>query len=233
MTIQDAPPVDCIKATDLRVGYGDLEVVRSVSLHIAPGELVALLGPNGAGKTTLLLALAGFLRPRGGTVELFGQPTSAPAHIRARQGVAYIGDDRNLFPSLTVRQNLRIIKRPPGELLDIFPELKSKLKSRGSLLSGGQQQMLAIGRALITAPKLLIIDELSLGLAPVVTERLLAKLRAVSDAGTAVLIVEQSVRSVLAVADRAYVIGRGELIAHRTSQMWRNSLEELSELFVT
>jgi branched-chain amino acid transport system ATP-binding protein len=93
--------------------------------------------------------------------------------------------------------------------------------------------MLAIGRALITAPKLLIIDELSLGLAPVVTERLLAKLRAVSDAGTAVLIVEQSVRSVLAVADRAYVIGRGELIAHRTSQMWRNSLEELSELFVT
>jgi branched-chain amino acid transport system ATP-binding protein len=222
-----------ISAVDLEVGYGDLKVVRGITLHVEPGEMVALLGPNGAGKTTLLNAIAGFLRPSGGTVSLFGRLATAPPHVRARQGLAFIADDRNLFPSLTTRENMRMIRRSPKELLSIFPELEEKMTLRGGLLSGGQQQMVALGRALVSDPKTLLIDELSLGLAPIVRDRLLARLRAEADRGKAVLVVEQSVRSVLDVADRAYVICHGQIIAERQAAQWMNSLDDLSELFVS
>jgi branched-chain amino acid transport system ATP-binding protein len=221
-----------LEATDLRVAYGDLEVVRGASLKVVPGEVVALLGPNGAGKTTLLLALAGFLKAAGGQVSMFGAPAVGPAHRRARQGVAFIGDDRNLFRSLTVRQSMRMIRKDPAGLTEMFPELQVKMKAKGSLLSGGQQQMLALGRAMIADPKILIIDELSLGLAPIVRDRLLLNLRSIADAGGSVLVVEQSARSVLEVADRAYVMGRGEILADGRGSDWLANFEELSDLFL-
>jgi branched-chain amino acid transport system ATP-binding protein len=224
---------NCAISTEhLFVGYGDLEVLRDVQLEVKPGELVVLLGPNGAGKTTLLNAIAGYLRPTSGNVNLFGLRASSQPHLRARRGLGFIADDRNLMPSLTTRQNLRMIKRSPQELLNIFPELAEKMKTRGALMSGGQQQMLALGRAMITQRKALVIDELSLGLAPVVRERLLARLRAEADRGTAVLLVEQAVRSAVAVADRGYVLSHGEIIAERSGRDWSNSLDELSDLFV-
>jgi branched-chain amino acid transport system ATP-binding protein len=221
-----------LAAQDLTVAYGDLEVVHGASLTVAPGEVVALLGPNGAGKTTLLLALAGFLKPTGGQVQLFGAPAVPQAHLRARQGVAFIGDDRNLFRSLTVRQSLRMVRRQPAQLTEMFPELGAKMKAKGSLLSGGQQQMLALGRALVADPKILIIDELSLGLAPIVRNRLLTYLRSIADTGAAVLVVEQSARTVLEVADRAYVMGRGELVAEGPASEWLANFDELSDLFL-
>lgn len=221
-----------LEASDLRVAYGDLEVVRGASLKVATGELVALLGPNGAGKTTLLLALAGFLKPAYGQVSMFGAAAAGPAHRRARQGVAYIGDDRNLFRSLTVRQSMRMIRKDPAGLVAMFPELEVKMKAKGSLLSGGQQQMLALGRAMIADPKILIIDELSLGLAPIVRDRLLQNLRRIADAGGSVLVVEQSARSVLEVADRAYVMGRGEILAEGRGSDWLTNFDELSDLFL-
>jgi branched-chain amino acid transport system ATP-binding protein len=223
----------CISTENLCAGYGDLEVLRDVTLHVNPGEMVALLGPNGAGKTTLLNTIAGYIRPSSGVVSLFGLPATAQPHRRARQGLGFIADDRNLLPSLTVRENLRMIKRSPEDLLGIFAELEGKLKARGSLLSGGQQQMVALGRALISQPKTLLIDELSLGLAPIVRDRLLARLRTEADNGTGVLVVEQSVRSALLFADRAYVISHGQIIAERTAAQWMDSLDDLSELFVS
>jgi branched-chain amino acid transport system ATP-binding protein len=222
-----------ISTSDLEVGYGDLDVLRGISLHVQAGEIVALLGPNGAGKTTLLNAIAGFLRPTAGVVSLFGRQSTAQPHIRARQGLAFIADDRNLLPNLTTRENLRMMKRSPKELLSIFPELCQKMALRGGLLSGGEQQMVALGRALISGPKALLIDELSLGLAPIVRDRLLTRLRAEADSGKAVLVVEQSVRSALAFADRAYVLTHGQIIAERSAAQWIDSLDDLSELFVS
>lgn len=226
------PDESALRVVDLKVAYGDIEVVRDASLEIQQGEVVSLLGPNGAGKTTLLLAITGLLKPASGEVRLFGKATLAACHVRARQGLAFIGDDRNLFRSLTVRQNLRMIRRSPADLAETFPELGVKLRTKGSLLSGGQQQMLALGRALLTKPRLLVVDELSLGLAPIVRDRLLARLRTIADAGTAVLLVEQSARSALEIADRAYVMGRGEILAHRPAADWLENFDELSELFL-
>jgi branched-chain amino acid transport system ATP-binding protein len=231
--VDDEPDDTCISTVDLHAGYGDLEVLRGISLHVNPGEMVALLGANGAGKTTLLNAIAGYLRPTGGAVRLFGRPATPPPHLRARQGLGFIGDDRNLLPSLTTRENLRMIKGSPESLLSIFAELGEKLSTRGALLSGGQQQMVALGRALMSGARALLIDELSLGLAPIVRERLLERLRAQADNGTGVLVVEQSVRSVLSYADRAYVINHGQIVAERTSQEWVASLDDLSELLVS
>ena len=227
------PPGMCIVTRNLCAGYGDLEVLRDVTLHVNRGEMVALLGPNGAGKTTLLNAIAGYLRPAAGEVHLFGRPAAAQPHVRARQGLGFIADDRNLLRSLTTRENLRMIKRSPDDLLKIFAELGDKLNTRGELLSGGQQQMVALGRAFISRPKVLVIDELSLGLAPIVRDRLLARLRVEADNGTGVLVVEQSVRSVLSFADRAYVLSHGQIIAERPAKQWIDSLDELSELFVS
>jgi branched-chain amino acid transport system ATP-binding protein len=207
-----------------------VEVLHGIDIDVRAGELVAVLGPNGAGKTTLLTTLAGFLRPTAGDVELDGAPCRTPPHVRARTGVGFVGDDRNVFPSLTIKQNLRLIRRGT-EALDQFPPLLVLLNRRGALLSGGEQQMLALARALGTRPRVLIIDELSLGLAPLVRQRLLVTLRQVADEGTAVLIVEQSARAAVSIADRAYVLRRGEIIDERRGSDWIAHLDELSSLF--
>jgi branched-chain amino acid transport system ATP-binding protein len=178
---------------------------------------VALLGPNGAGKTTTLETIAGLNRPISGTVELSGENVGGtPAHVLAHRGLALVPEGRALFPGLTVREHLRLAGgRNSGreeELLEMLPELHKCLGRKAGLLSGGEQQMLAVGRALVTRPRLLLVDEMSLGLAPVIVERLLPILRRAADElGASVLFVEQHVALALEISDRAYVLAHGRI----------------------
>jgi branched-chain amino acid transport system ATP-binding protein len=181
---------------------------------------VALLGPNGAGKTTTLETIAGLNRPISGTVELSGENIGGtPAHVLARHGLALVPEGRALFPGLTVREHLRLAggrrKRAGSheeELLEMLPELRKCVNRKAGLLSGGEQQMLAVGRALVTRPRLLLVDEMSLGLAPVIVERLLPILRRAADElGASVLFVEQHVALALEISDRAYILTHGRI----------------------
>ena len=197
-------------------GYGRSVVVRKLDLHVDRGEVVALLGANGAGKTTTLLTIAGVLPAVTGEIRLLGERVETwPASRVARHGAVLVPDDRGLFPKLTVRENLALSALPKAKTTDplaLFPELQDRLRTPAGLLSGGQQQMLAIARALQRAPKLLLIDELSFGLAPLVVQRLMPILRhAADETGVAVLLVEQHVHLALTIAARAYVLSHGNL----------------------
>jgi branched-chain amino acid transport system ATP-binding protein len=219
---------------DLHAGYRGVPVVRELNLEVRAGEVVALLGPNGAGKTTTLETIAGLNRPISGTVELSGESIGGkPAHILARRGIALVPEGRALFPGLTVHEHLRLAggrgrgrgaagngpgnrpgnrQGPEDELLEMLPELRKCLGRKAGLLSGGEQQMLAVGRALVTRPRLLLVDEMSLGLAPVIVERLLPILRrAASELGSSVLFVEQHVALALEISDRAYILTHGRI----------------------
>ena len=214
------PSGHALAVRDLNAGYRGVPVVRELNLEVRPGEVVALLGPNGAGKTTTLETIAGLHRPISGTVELSGEGIGGkPAHILARRGVALGPEGRALFPGLTVHEHLRLAgrrgrgsARPEDELLEMLPELRKCLGRKAGLLSGGEQQMLAVGRALVTRPRLLLVDEMSLGLAPVIVERLLPILRrAASELGSSVLFVEQHVALALEISDRAYILTHGRI----------------------
>ena len=200
-----------LAARGLSAGYGGGPVIRDIDLDLRAGEVVTLLGPNGAGKTTTLLALSGALPAMAGTVFWDGRPTVAPLHERARQGLAFVPEDRSVIMDLTVRENLRVGRCDPELVLETFPELAAHLDRRAGLLSGGQQQMVALGRALARRPSALLADELSLGLAPRLVERLLGVVRSAADSGLAVLLVEQHVRSALTVADRVVVLRHGRV----------------------
>jgi branched-chain amino acid transport system ATP-binding protein len=206
-----------LRVEDMSVGYGQTPVIRNLNLHVGAGEVVALLGPNGAGKSTILRALAGQLRPSLGTITLLGKASPDPLHVRARRGLAYVPEGRSVIASLSVRDNLRIGIGSVDAALQEFEQLEPLLGRRAGLLSGGEQQMLGLARALAGKPRVLLADELSLGLAPLVVHRLLETIRNVaSERGLGALVVEQQVHSALTIADRVYVLRQGEIVMEGT-----------------
>ncbi|MGW9111731.1 ABC transporter ATP-binding protein [Microbacterium sp. NPDC055683] len=212
MTSSSAAPAGAVLAAeDLVAGYGVVSVLDAVSLHVAPGEIVALLGRNGAGKSTTLGALSGMIPARSGRVFLGGvERRDGPAQ-RARAGLSYVIEERGVLLNLTAGQNLLLGRGGVAEAVSYFPEIRAHLGRPAGLLSGGQQQMLAVARALAGRPVALMVDELSLGLAPRFVERLMDGLRRARDEGVGILLVEQHARSALRVADRAYVLTRGQV----------------------
>jgi branched-chain amino acid transport system ATP-binding protein len=211
-----------LQVDGLRAGYADIPVLHQVSLEVRAGEIVALIGSNGAGKTTLLRALAGLLPALAGTVRFDGQTiTHQRAYQRVRCGIVMVPEGRRLFPAMTVRQNLLLgayqrhdraaIARDLERVYTLFPRLREREHQLAGTLSGGEQQMCAIGRGLMAGPTLLMIDELSLGLAPVVVDSLLETLAAIRAQGTTILLVEQDVQVALTTADRAYVLETGRV----------------------
>ena len=201
-----------MRAVGASAGYGKVPILNQVGLNIFPGEIVALLGPNGAGKTTLLRMLAGVLPATEGIIELSGHVTTEPLHKRIREGLSYVTEERSIFRSLTTAQNLRLGRGDADMALELVPELRPLLSRKAGLLSGGEQQMLTLARALAAQPRVLLADELSIGLAPLMVQRLFAAVRAAADSGLGVLLVEQQARAVLPYCDRAYVLRRGQIV---------------------
>lgn len=224
---------DLVRATGLEVGYGGVPVLRGVDLHVSAGEVVALLGSNGAGKTTTLLALAGELPLGSGSIELFGSPAHGRLHHRVRQGLAFVPEQRAVFRQLTVEENLRLGRGTVEAALGLVPELADKLGRRGGLLSGGEQQMLVLARALAAEPKLLLSDELSLGLAPIIVRRMLRAIREAADAGCGVLLVEQHAVDALRIADRAYVLRRGRVVLSGTGAELLERIDEVGDSYLS
>jgi branched-chain amino acid transport system ATP-binding protein len=225
-----AAVVHLLEVESIDVLYGPIQAVRGVSLHVDAGEMVALLGANGAGKTTTLRTISGLLTPRRGTITFAEQPIcGCPAQEVVRRGVTLLPEGRDLFPSLTVVENLRMgywtkrkdrtgLRPALDRAMDLFPRLRERASQAAGTLSGGEQQMLGVGRALMSSPRLLVVDELSLGLAPMVVTQLFDVLRQVNSEGMAVLLVEQFVHMALQHTDRAYVLSKGAVAASGRSR---------------
>jgi branched-chain amino acid transport system ATP-binding protein len=223
-----SPEAPLLSVRGLTAGYGGLVALHGVDLDVAAGEIVAVVGANGAGKSTLLRAISGLMRT-GGTITLDGQPIGRlPPHRINRLGVALVPEGRRLFPRLSVADNLRLgayAKRGPDRfdpldfVYDLFPRLQERLPQRAETLSGGEQQMLAIGRALMTAPRLLMLDEPSQGIMPRLVDDILAAVQRIRLRGVTVLIVEQRLAETLAIADRAYVLQTGRVVLSGGSQV--------------
>ena len=231
-----------IELDGLHSGYNNVAVLRDVSLTVNEGEVVGLLGPNGAGKTTTLLTISGIIKPIRGKIDVLGgaPPTRLP-HRLARRGVAHVTESRNLFYDLTVSENLRLALRGSRkdrksaleQALVLFPALRPLINRRAGLLSGGEQQMLALARALVSRPRVLLLDEMSLGLAPIIVERLLKTVRDIANqTGCAVVLVEQHVHLALRIVDRAYVLAHGNVVVAGTARELENNKEMLESSYL-
>jgi branched-chain amino acid transport system ATP-binding protein len=226
--------VTLLKIEDVWTAYGPIVVNRGVSLEVNEGEIVTLIGPNGAGKSTLLTTIAGLKRPKSGHIRLRGKDvTGLYADKMARNGVVLVPEGRRIFPAITVRDNLRLggyarydpegVEKDVEMMESFFPILAEKREAKGSDLSGGQQQMLAIARGLMAKPRILLLDEPSLGLAPIIVNEVRSIIKSVRDRfGAAVLLVEQNASLALAVADRGYIIQTGRIIAQGPIEELRN-----------
>jgi branched-chain amino acid transport system ATP-binding protein len=230
----ETPPV--LEISGLSGGWGETVVIEDLSLGIAAGETIAIIGRNGVGKSTLLELITGRARRRAGSIRLNGVDLSqAPTFRRSEAGVGYVPQEREVFPSLTVRENLRVARRPgpwtEERLFALFPSLSARAKSHAWQLSGGEQQMLSIARALHGDPKALLMDEPTEGLAPVVVEQLMDAVRQVtSDKSLAVIIVEQRVDIVLEIAERCVIMDRGRIVHEKPSAELRADPARLAEL---
>jgi branched-chain amino acid transport system ATP-binding protein len=213
-----------LAADDLELAYGELAVCRGISLEVNEGEIVALIGANGAGKSTTLRAIAGLMTPRKGSVIFRGQDiTALPSHERTHLGIALVPEGRRVFPFLTVRENLELggfknrkdgakVRGMIEQVFEMFPRLRERSSQNAGTLSGGEQQMLVLGRAMMSEPKLLCLDEPSLGLAPIVVRDIFRTIRAINASGTSVLLVEQNARYALETASRGYVLQTGSIM---------------------
>jgi branched-chain amino acid transport system ATP-binding protein len=214
-----------LRAENLELAYGELSVCRSISIDVNQSEIVALIGANGAGKSTTLRAIAGLLTPHAGSIVFNGADiTRLPSHDRALRGIALVPEGRHVFRFLTVRENLELggfrnrrdggkIRRMVDGIFDVFPRLRERRGQNAGTLSGGEQQMLALGRAMMSEPKLLCLDEPSLGLAPMVVRDIFRTIRTINEGGTSVLLVEQNARYAFETAGRGYVLQTGRIIA--------------------
>lgn len=231
-----------LSVTNLQAGYGQLQVLWDVSLEVAQGEFVALIGSNGAGKTTTLRAIAGLIRGQAGQVTFLGQPIRGRApHLISRAGLVFITEELNLFEAMTVRDNLLLgayssvdrkqIRLNLEQVFALFPILKERQKQLAGTLSGGERRMLAIGRGMMAAPRLLLVDEPSLGLAPIVVIDVFKALQALHQLGVTLLLVEQNVNHTLQIADKAYVMEHGRIVLQGSSaELLQN--EYLSETYL-
>jgi branched-chain amino acid transport system ATP-binding protein len=222
--------VHLLEANEIDVYYGEIQALRKASLHVDAGEMVALIGANGAGKTTTLRAISGLLAPRRGTIHFEGRSIGGDlAQEVVRRGVTHLPEGRELFPTLSVVENLKMgfwtrradkagMQTKLDHVMDLFPRLRERAGQAAATMSGGEQQMLGVARALMASPTLLLVDELSLGLAPMVVSQLFDALRTVNREGTAILLVEQFVHMALQNTHRAYVLAKGEIVASGISQ---------------
>jgi branched-chain amino acid transport system ATP-binding protein len=226
-----------LRVRELVVRYGDIPVLHGISLEVRPGEVVALIGPNGAGKSTTLRTISGLARASGGAIIFDGRDiTGAPAHEIVQAGITHVPEGRGIFMTLSVRENLELAAYPRRADTDavaqarqrvfrLFPRLKERLDQPGATLSGGEQQMLALGRALMTGGRMLLMDEPSMGLAPVLVDQIFDVIREIKAGGATILLVEQNAYQALAVADRAYVLETGRIVLQGPAAELRNSAE--------
>ncbi len=218
-----------LKVKNLKLGYDNVPVIFDVSLEVKEKEVVSIVGSNGAGKSTILRGLSGLIKPMEGTIEFMGENINkVPAHKLVTMGIAHVPEGRQLFGKLSVRENLMMgaytlkdetaKKDALEQVFDLFPRLKEREDQAAETFSGGEQQMLAIARGLMSKPKLLMIDEMSLGLAPVLVDKVMDSLRQIRSTGITVLLVEQKIQEALELADRGYVLATGRILTEGTSQ---------------
>jgi branched-chain amino acid transport system ATP-binding protein len=225
-----------LELRDVHTYYGNIHALKGISIEIENGEIVTLIGSNGAGKSTTLKTISGLLRPREGEVWFDGQRLDGtPAHDIVAKGISQAPEGRRIFPRLSVKENLEMgaFQRPKGADLEadfervysLFPRLKERLSQNGGTLSGGEQQMLAIGRALMAKPKLLLLDEPSMGLAPILVEQIFEIVRDINASGTTVLLVEQNALMALGIAVRGYILQTGEIVLHDAAERLKTNPE--------
>ena len=217
-----------LKVDNLSAAYGGIQALRGVSLEVQEGEIVSVLGANGAGKSTLLKCISSVMKTTGGTVEFMGKPASKKPYEVVEAGLVQVPEARQIFAKLTVYENLRIgsnfrkdqsgIKEDIERVYSIFPGLKEREKQYGGLLSGGEQQMLAIGRGMMARPKLMMFDEPSLGLAPVIVQQVFEVIKELNKEGLSIMLIEQNAQKALSISDHAYIMQTGRVVMHGTGK---------------